>query len=149
MNRFLLGGILGALLGVLFAPANGRTTRAKIKDKANKFQNEFSDYVDKKSKHLGNKMQGLNHELSKFSEQAKDKSEELKQQAKEGSQKLKTQMGEKAQELRQKMEQFKQETMDKAAQSTRQITERMQDFTPPSGSKQAAQTGNQDYNPQI
>lgn len=130
MNRFLLGGFLGALLGVLFAPANGRTTRAKIREKATKYNNDLNLYVEKKSKHLGNKLQGLNHQLSKFSDEAKDKSLVFRQQAAEKSQKFRTQMGEKAQELRGRMEQFRQETMEKAGRLTDQ------DFTPPSKQSQ-------------
>lgn len=43
---FLLGGAVGAALGVLFAPAAGKETREKIKDTAEKMRGTVLDSYD-------------------------------------------------------------------------------------------------------
>ena len=43
---FLLGGAVGAALGVLFAPAAGKETREKIKDTAEKVKDSMIDTYD-------------------------------------------------------------------------------------------------------
>lgn len=43
---FLLGGAVGAALGVLFAPAAGKETREKIKDTAEKVRGSVLDNYD-------------------------------------------------------------------------------------------------------
>ena len=43
---FLLGGAVGAALGVLFAPAAGKETREKIKDTAEKVRGTVLDSYD-------------------------------------------------------------------------------------------------------
>lgn len=64
-NGFLiaLGGfIVGSLVGLLFAPQNGRRTRALIRDKGIKYSHDIADYAGKKTKHTGNKLKGYAHE---------------------------------------------------------------------------------------
>lgn len=43
---FLLGGAVGAALGILFAPAAGKETREKIKDTAEKVRGTVLDSYD-------------------------------------------------------------------------------------------------------
>jgi len=42
---FLLGGVVGAGLALLFAPQSGRETRQKIKDLADDVQEKSAEYV--------------------------------------------------------------------------------------------------------
>jgi gas vesicle protein len=63
----ILGGAaIGAGAGLLFAPRSGRATRAFLRDKATKYGHDAEHYVDRKSRHLQNKMQGYRHEAEKL-----------------------------------------------------------------------------------
>lgn len=52
------GAVVGACAGILYAPATGRATRAKIRDKAVGIGHDVAEFVDGKQTHLTNKMQG-------------------------------------------------------------------------------------------
>ena len=62
------GAALGACAGMLYAPASGRTTRAKIRDKAVGMGHDVADYVEGKKQHLTNKMQGYKARALKATE---------------------------------------------------------------------------------
>ena len=53
-----VGACVGAGLGILYAPASGRATRAKIRDKAVGMSHDVTDFVDSKKQHLANKVEG-------------------------------------------------------------------------------------------
>lgn len=57
------GLLLGTVAGLLFAPQSGRRTRSLIRDKAIKYSNDATDFADKKSRHLANKVRGYAHEV--------------------------------------------------------------------------------------
>jgi hypothetical protein len=65
----ILSGIgLGAALMYLYDPRDGRRRRAIIRDKANSFGNDARRALDKGSKDVKNRAQGLLHEAkAKFS----------------------------------------------------------------------------------
>jgi hypothetical protein len=65
----ILGGIgLGAALMYLYDPKDGRRRRAMIRDKANSIGNDAKRAIDKRSRDVKNRAQGLLHEAkSKFS----------------------------------------------------------------------------------
>lgn len=43
---FLLGGIIGAAVGILFAPASGKETRKKIKEIADDLKEGIDEFVE-------------------------------------------------------------------------------------------------------
>jgi len=49
---FLLGGIIGAALGLLFAPQSGKKTRAKVADLMNDMGEKGKDLAEKGEKYL-------------------------------------------------------------------------------------------------
>jgi len=66
MNKttsFILGAIVGAAAGLLFAPQTGRRSRALIRDKAVRYSHDGVEFADKKSRHLANKARGYAHEV--------------------------------------------------------------------------------------
>jgi hypothetical protein len=59
----ILGGIgIGAALMYLFDPSGGRRRRALIRDKAVGLTNDAREAIDKRTRDLGNRAQGLMHE---------------------------------------------------------------------------------------
>ena len=59
----ILSGIgIGVALMYLLDPDGGRRRRALIRDKAVGFSNDAREALDKKTRHLSNKAQGLVHE---------------------------------------------------------------------------------------
>lgn len=42
---FLLGGMIGAAIGILFAPASGRETRKKIRDLVEDLESGAEDFI--------------------------------------------------------------------------------------------------------
>jgi Gas vesicle protein len=57
-KSMIFGACVGAGVALLFAPARGSTTRAKIRDKAVGMGHDVQDYVEGKSRHISNKMEG-------------------------------------------------------------------------------------------
>jgi len=47
IGAFVVGGILGAALGILFAPASGKETREKIGDWAEETKEKAKDKIEK------------------------------------------------------------------------------------------------------
>jgi gas vesicle protein len=58
LKSILLGACVGAGVALLYAPATGRTTRAKIRDKATGMGHDVTEFVEGKKRHLTNKMEG-------------------------------------------------------------------------------------------
>lgn len=79
-RSFLFAMTLGAIAGILFAPDSGRRSRALIRDKAIKYGKDTQHFVDRKSKHMANKMRGYAHDVkevvSKVSRHTEEEVEE-------------------------------------------------------------------------
>lgn len=58
---FLGGVLVGAAVGLVFAPAAGRRTRSLIRDKAIHYAHEASGFAERKSRHLRNVARGYAH----------------------------------------------------------------------------------------
>jgi gas vesicle protein len=80
MRYFLaiLGGAaVGAGAALLFAPQTGRATRSMIRDKTTKYANDVSEFVDGKSQHLKNKLQGLRHSADEMMKRGQEMVDEV------------------------------------------------------------------------
>jgi gas vesicle protein len=58
LTAFVLGGLIGAALGILFAPASGKVTRERMKD-----------WIDEKAENAKEAIEKMEEELKKKKEQ--------------------------------------------------------------------------------
>jgi gas vesicle protein len=72
MKKFLCGMLIGAGVALMYAPASGSTTRAKMRDKGQKMAHDTAEYIDGKSHHLMNKMEGMKAQARHWAERVKD-----------------------------------------------------------------------------
>ena len=72
MKKFLYGALIGAGVALLYAPASGRSTRSKIRDKAVGLGNDATDFVNSKKQHLTNKMEGVKAKVRGMADHMKD-----------------------------------------------------------------------------
>jgi gas vesicle protein len=71
-KSLIIGCMVGAGAGLILAPASGRTTRAKIRDKAVGVGHDVSDFVGSKSRHVANKVKGYQHKAVQATEKVKE-----------------------------------------------------------------------------
>jgi len=76
MIAALAGATVGAVTALLFAPASGKETRAKIKEKYDSAKDTLGDLVEKGKKMAENKVEKAKREVEK----AKEKVERAKEQ---------------------------------------------------------------------
>lgn len=85
MRSFLVGIMLGAVAGILYAPATGNRTRSLLRDKVTKLSNDVPEYVDSKTRDLNNRMQGVKANVNRAIETARPRVEQavgtMKEQA--------------------------------------------------------------------
>lgn len=83
MRSFLVGIMLGAVAGMLYAPATGNRTRSLLRDKANKYRNTTADFLDVKSRHLSNQLQGAKHRANEAMDCAREQASKVTSTVKE------------------------------------------------------------------
>ena len=72
LKSILFGACVGAGVALLYAPATGQTTRARIRDKAVGMGHDVSEFVEGKKRHLTNKMEGYKSKARKATEKLHD-----------------------------------------------------------------------------
>jgi len=98
-GAFLLGGMIGAVLGTLFAPRSGKETREMIAERS-------QDYVDQARDTYEEGREKLVEAVSTAKETATERAEELKGQVDEARDTLKTKVDEAAVAARGKVTEF-------------------------------------------
>jgi len=77
----LAGAAAGVLLGVLFAPEKGSTTRKKITDAGNDYAGEVKDKFDDLLASINSKLEDVKLNIKDLSEKGRSKFEEAKKSA--------------------------------------------------------------------
>lgn len=85
LAAFILGAIVGAAAGVLFAPAKGETTRRKLKRWADDTYEEQKEYVLEHAEDLKDK---IKERASDLKEKWSDRAEEAREKISEGKEKV-------------------------------------------------------------
>lgn len=115
LGSFLLGGLIGAVLGLLFAPRSGAETREMISERANEYWGEANEmYVTGKEK--------VTEVVATTKDTAVEKGEELRAKIDEARGRLQEQVAKSAEAAKDKVAETAptvKEAVDKAADATK------------------------------
>jgi len=81
----LAGFAVGTIVGILFAPEKGSTTRRNIMDKANGYADDLKDKFDELSDSLTEKLKIAKHDAQDLLDNGKEKYQEAKNEVKKSS----------------------------------------------------------------
>jgi len=70
---FILGGLIGAALGVLYAPSSGKETRKRIKNMTGDLIDDAGDFVEDVKEKTINAVEDAKEKLNSAVEDAKEK----------------------------------------------------------------------------
>jgi gas vesicle protein len=104
MRTFLFGMFLGAIAGVLYAPATGNRTRALVRDKYTHYSNETAGFIDRHGRDLSNRMEGVRHNLNTRMEDMRGRYGEISALVSEQTGPLKEKMDVVREDMRHKLE---------------------------------------------
>jgi gas vesicle protein len=78
LGAFLLGGLIGAVLGLLFAPRSGKETRQMISDKAEEYWGEGVELYESGRAKVGEMYESGKESVSEKSAELKEKIDEAR-----------------------------------------------------------------------
>jgi gas vesicle protein len=114
-GAFLIGGLIGAVLGLLFAPRSGKETRDMLGEKAN-------DYWGEAGEMYSQGMEKVGAAVDTGKQTASEKSEQLRSKIDEARERLQEQVAKSAEVARDKVSETTpavHDAIDKAAESTK------------------------------
>jgi gas vesicle protein len=115
---------LGALGGLLYAPATGNRTRALLKDKYTKYSHEIPEFVDRHGRDLSNRMEGVKHDLSLMKDDMRGRYDEVSMRMREQAGPLKERMVEMRDDMKMRLSDARGRVEEKVGEIKEQINER-------------------------
>jgi len=125
-GAFLLGGVVGAVIGLLFAPRSGKETRDILAEKADEYWGEAGEFyetgMDKVSEVVATGKEKVTEAVATGKETAAEKGEVLRAKIDEARGRLQEQVAKSAEGAKGKiadMEPAAKDAVDKAAEATK------------------------------
>lgn len=81
---FVLGGLFGAIMGILFAPQAGKETRDQIKERADEFYGQGRDFYETQRERVLEAVEGGKRVVAERSDEVRARIDEARGKLKEG-----------------------------------------------------------------